>query len=116
MLKFKGKAEAKIGDKTVGFTWNMATLCMLGDLQNANMVQMGRLLISPKFSTIQHFLYAGAVKRCQIENKKIDFTEDDAAQWIDELGILKCIELINNSFEVPTDPNPIEEKNLTAQE
>lgn len=117
MVRFKGEAEKEVNGKKLSFKWNMAALCLLGDIQNRSMSQLAREFLNPKFSTLSNFLYVGAVEFYKQSKKPIDFSTDDAAEWLDIIGIDKTLDLLSTAFETPEDleAGKALEKNQTAQ-
>lgn len=101
MIHFKGIVEKEIGGKKYFFKFNMAALTLLGDLQNAGIVEMGKQLKNPKLSTIANFLYAGAVTYCRQEKVPQTFTQDDATEWMMAIGLPESIDLLTEAFDVP---------------
>jgi len=103
MLQFKGVVEKEIGGKIVLFKFNMATLTMFGDLQNASLAEVGAELANPRISTLVNFLYAGTkvYDRQEKPSKLQNYSQDDAAEWIEKLGFDEGLSLMNEAFDAP---------------
>lgn len=107
MLQFKGLVEREISGKKVFFKFNMAAMTMLGDLQNLSMADLGVELANPKFSTVANFLYAGAKVYDRQEKPKEpqNFSQDDAAEWLSQMGLSAAMDLFNEAFDAPETKN-----------
>lgn len=103
MLQFKGIVERDINGKKVFFKFNMASLTMLGDLQKISFQELGLELGSPKLSTIVNFLYAAAAVYDRQDKPKVpqNFSQDDAAELVAEMGFADALSLLNNAFDAP---------------
>jgi hypothetical protein len=101
MIHFKGIVEKEIGGKKFFFKFNMAALTLFGDLQGLTLRQLGLELQNVRLSTLANFFYAGAVTFCKQEKSEQTFSQDDAAEWIAELGIIESLRLLNEAFDVP---------------
>lgn len=107
MLQFKGIVEKDINGKKVFLKFNMATLTMLGDLQNVSLTELAQELMNPKLSTVANFLYAGAkVYDRQEKPKKFqNYTQDDASEWVAALGFDDALSILNDAFDAPETKN-----------
>jgi hypothetical protein len=115
MISFNGgDVEKQIKGKPVTFRFNMASLTMLGDLQNASLTALAYECMNPKLSTLANFLYSGAYVYCKQEKKKIDFTQDIGPEWDAELGIDGALDMLLKAFELPDQPESESEKNQIA--
>lgn len=113
LIFFRGDVEKKVGGKNRLFRFNMAAITLLGDLQNAPLTQLAVEVSNPKMSTVANFLYAGAYTYARQEKKMIDFSQDDATEWLNEIGLDVALEMLGKAFEVP-EPEKDKEKNQTA--
>lgn len=107
MIKYRGVREEKIGDKTVFFKHDLQALTMLGDMQNIGVNEIIKDCGRAKLSTLAAFLYCGAYRYWQTEkkvnDKGIDFTLEDATEWLDEsnLGLVRTLGIVTDCFETP---------------
>lgn len=104
-IKFNQEViEIDISGKPVRFKYNMAALTLFGDYQNASLQELiEQISGKPRLSTISNFLYAGYVTCCKQEKHKIEYTQDDACEWVNELGIDKALLMLINAFDIPSE-------------
>lgn len=110
MIKNRGTVEKEIAGKKIGFKFDMAAFEAMGDDLNLG---LSGLLISigqGKLSTLATFLFRGATRYCKAEKKQVDFTRDDASDWLGELGFEETMKLAESCIEAPKH----EEKNQPA--
>lgn len=103
MLQFKGLVEKEINGKTIRLKFNMATLTLLGDLQNVSLAELAQELEAPKLSTVANFMYAASVVYDRQEKPKEPqaATQDDACEWIEAIGFREALKIVNDAFESP---------------
>ncbi|HYF69085.1 MAG TPA: hypothetical protein VD884_13170 [Ohtaekwangia sp.] len=112
MIYFKGIVEKEVNGKKIFFRHDMGALTMLGDIQNIGVNEIIRDCMRAKLSTLASFLYAGAARYCNLEKKTIDFTMDDAVEWLsdDKIGFKATLDMVEDCFKSPK----YEEKNGEA--
>lgn len=101
MIKNRGTVEKEIAGKKIGFKFSMAAFEAMGDDLNLG---LSGLLISigqGKLSTLATFLYRGAMQFAKSEKKQVDFTREDASEWLGELGFEEVMKLAESCIEVP---------------
>lgn len=101
MIKNRGTVEREISGKKIGFKFSMAAFEAMGDDLNLG---LSGLLISigqGKLSTLATFLYRGAMQYCKAEKKEVNFTRDDASEWLGELGFEEVMKLAESCIEAP---------------
>lgn len=107
MLQFKGLVEKEIGGKKVFFKFNMAALTLFGDLQGLSFAEIGIELANPKLSSLSNLMYAAAKTYDRQEKPKEpqNYSQDDATEWVAELGFGEALNFFNEAFEVPEEKN-----------
>jgi hypothetical protein len=112
MIYFKGVVEKEVGGRKIYFRHDMGALSMLGDIQNIGVNEIIKDCMRGKLSTLAAFLYSGAVRYCAVNKKEIDFTMDDAIEWLteDKIGFAATLKMVEECFKSPK----FEEKNGQA--
>lgn len=101
MIKFRGLVEKQIGENKVIFQFDMASIEMLGDMQNLGVGEILKSGGRSKLSTLSCFLYTGAVRYCNKQHKEIKFTREDATDWVEILGIQVVLQMFLDFFTTP---------------
>jgi hypothetical protein len=111
MIHFKGLVERQVNGQVIVFKFNMAALVYFGDLCGLSLRDIALEFQNPRLSTITNFLYAGAVTYCRQEKKVQTFTQDDAAEWLAQLGLDEVMKIFSDALSVPTDKEADNAKN-----
>jgi hypothetical protein len=85
------KRGFKFGTSTVGMVMEMRGIKTLIDFITA-MSDPGNIPF------VLDLLYCSAVSYARASKKEVDFTKDDVADWIDEIGVDESFAMINRAF------------------
>lgn len=110
MIKNRGTVEKQIAGKKIGFKFDMAAFEAMGDDLDLGLSGLLTSIGQGKLSTLATFLYRGAMRYAKAEKKQIDFTREDASEWLGELGFEETIKLALSCIDAPV----LEEKNTQA--
>lgn len=95
---YKGQFTFKIDGKERGFkfgTLSNALFCKTEGIKPKEVQE--RILNNDPFIDIDYAYYA-AVAYCQINKIDVDFTKEDVACWIDEIGVDRLSEMLIEAF------------------
>lgn len=110
MIKYRGLVEKEIAGKKISFKFNMAAFEAMGDDLNLGLSGLLVSMGTGKLSTLATFLFRGATQYYKQEKKQIDFTREDASDWLGELGFEEVTKMCEACLDVPK----YEPKNVEA--
>lgn len=98
--------EFQVGDKKVGFRFNMLAMGRACRLEKCTLDQLfERLGINESgavdLMAINNFLYAAAMNYTEGKSMTVDYTAPDVSDWIEEIGYDKTIQMVKDVFKTP---------------
>lgn len=97
-----GIIEFEISGKKRGLKFGQYALLLASRKDECSLSQFfTRVLVDKETLSFIHLLYGAAVSWCESKNKKIDFTVEDISEWINELGVERMTEYINEGLKAP---------------
>ncbi len=103
-------SEIQVGEVKRGFkfgTYSMAVTCKE---EKCSVTELGKRLMNPEdnLETLLNFLYGAAVAYQKSKRLEVDFTPVDVSDWLDEMGLDKAMEIINEGLKQPKNDLPLE--------
>ncbi len=108
-----GIIEVQVGDKTIGFKFGTYTFKVIRELTGVDTIEdvFKKLTISNNAEFLVSFVQACAIHYAREKRVgKVDFSDMDAAEWIDEMGLVASRLMITELIKAYT------VKNLPAPE
>lgn len=104
----RGVSEVEIGGVQRGFKFGTYSMALTSEAEGIDLIELNRRLEKPSahLKTLLGFLHAAAVSYCISKGQKADFTTADVADWLDEIGLDKGMDLIRVGLAVPNTPAP----------
>jgi hypothetical protein len=99
--------EFPVGDKTVGFRFNMLSHGKACRLENCRIDQLfERIGLSENkegidLVSICNFFYAAAINYTEGKGLKVDYTVQDVSDWLEHNGIDKTMEIMRSAMQTP---------------
>lgn len=98
MIKKTGFIEVKVGSKKIAFKFGMGAFALFTELSNIPLSKMGDALNenSPtQLSALIKLLYAAAYQGQLSMKRDVEFTENDVANWLDEMDEITFSEIMD---------------------
>lgn len=94
-----GISEVEINGVKRGFKFGTYQLSIVCDIENCSLTEISARLKKANLTTVLNVLFAAAKSYCKSNKLPDDFDVVDVADWIDELGLDKGMELINKGLK-----------------
>lgn len=96
---YKGLFKFEINGKERGFKFGTLSNAIFCKTEGVKPLEIQKRIIEgDPFIDIDYAYYA-AVAYCQINKQDVDFSKDDVACWIDEIGVDRLAEMLLESFK-----------------
>src|SRR5437868_5115792 len=102
-MLFKGTTEIEVNGVKIGLKFGMLATAFFCEEEKVTLKEMTDRLQDPTPFTLINSFYCAAKSYAVSKKQEFTYTQDDAADWMDEIGLEQASKIIFNLMEVYQD-------------